>query len=98
MVGGIYVQCKCVILLECSCSAQTIFFVLEVLFDIDLRKMYLGLTDLAKGLLGDGVSAGNHNALTNSKGGDHHYTRGEITDRSPCPGLNALANQGYLFV
>ncbi|KAG9725068.1 Cloroperoxidase, partial [Aureobasidium melanogenum] len=31
-----------------------------------------------------------------SKGGDHYYTRGEITDRGPCPGLNALANQGYL--
>ncbi|KAH0042351.1 Cloroperoxidase, partial [Aureobasidium melanogenum] len=59
--------------------------------------MYLGLTDLAKGLLGgSGVSTGNHNTLTNSKGGDHYYTRGEITDRGPCPGLNALANQGYL--
>ncbi|KAG9525022.1 Cloroperoxidase, partial [Aureobasidium melanogenum] len=58
--------------------------------------MYLGPTDLAKGLLSGGVSAGDNNALTNSKGGDHYYTRGEITDRGPCPGLNALANQGYL--
>lgn len=60
--------------------------------------MYLGLTDLAKGLLGGGVSAGNTNGLINSKGGDHYYTRGDITERGPCPGLNALANQGYLFV
>ncbi|KAG9681753.1 Cloroperoxidase, partial [Aureobasidium melanogenum] len=58
--------------------------------------MYLGLTDLAKGLLGGSVSAGNTNGLTNSKGGDHYYTRGDITERGPCPGLNALANQGYL--
>lgn len=60
--------------------------------------MFLGMTDLAKGLLSSGVSAGNNKALTNSKGGDHYYTRGNITDRGPCPGLNALANQGYLFV
>ncbi|CAC9892842.1 unnamed protein product [Aureobasidium pullulans] len=38
------------------------------------------------------------NGLINSKGGDHYYTRGNIADRGPCPGLNALANQGYLFV
>ncbi|KAH0372290.1 Cloroperoxidase, partial [Aureobasidium melanogenum] len=58
--------------------------------------MYLGLTYLAKGLLGGSVSAGKTNGLTNSKGGDHYYTRGDITERGPCPGLNALANQGYL--
>lgn len=60
--------------------------------------MFLRLTDLAKGLLSGGVSAGNSNALTNSNCGDHYYARGNITDRGPCPGLNALANQGYLFV
>ncbi|KAF3938709.1 Chloroperoxidase [Dactylella cylindrospora] len=27
---------------------------------------------------------------------DHTYIRGETSCRSPCPGLNALANQGYL--
>ncbi|KAK6000392.1 hypothetical protein QM012_003638 [Aureobasidium pullulans] len=58
--------------------------------------MFLQLTDLAKGLLSGGVSAGDTNGLTNSKGGDHYYTRGNITERGPCPGLNALANQGYL--
>lgn len=27
---------------------------------------------------------------------DHTYIRGDIEQRGPCPGLNALANQGYL--
>lgn len=27
---------------------------------------------------------------------DHSYIRLNIADRAPCPGLNALANQGYL--
>lgn len=29
---------------------------------------------------------------------DHEYVRGNIVNRGPCPGLNALANQGYLYV
>jgi hypothetical protein len=29
---------------------------------------------------------------------DHSYIRLNIADRAPCPGLNALANQGYLCV
>ena len=28
---------------------------------------------------------------------DHAYIRGDIENRGPCPGLNALANQGYLY-
>ncbi|KAK3939312.1 Chloroperoxidase [Diplogelasinospora grovesii] len=27
---------------------------------------------------------------------DHTYMKGNIADRGPCPGLNSLANQGYL--
>lgn len=27
---------------------------------------------------------------------DHSYMRLNIVDRAPCPGLNSLANQGYL--
>ncbi len=27
---------------------------------------------------------------------DHSYLRGDIPHRGPCPGLNSLANQGYL--
>lgn len=60
--------------------------------------MYLGLTDLIKGLLTFSVSAKNNKILTNSKGSDHHYVRGNIADRGPCPGLNSLSNSGYLFV
>jgi hypothetical protein len=60
--------------------------------------MYLGLTDLTKGLLTSNVSAENKNVLTNSKGGDHYYVRGNITDRGPCPGLNSLSNSGFLLV
>jgi hypothetical protein len=29
---------------------------------------------------------------------DHTYARGNIENRCPCPGLNSLANQGYLCV
>jgi hypothetical protein len=29
---------------------------------------------------------------------DHEYARGNIESRGPCPGLNSLANQGYLYV
>jgi hypothetical protein len=61
-----------------------------------LGEMYLGLTDLIKGLLTFNVSAKNKSVLTNSKGGDHYYARGNITDRGPCPGLNSLSNSGYL--
>jgi hypothetical protein len=64
----------------------------------DLEKMYLGLTDLIKGLLTFNVSAKNKDLLTNSKDGDHYYARGNITDRGPCPGLNSPSNSGYLFV
>ncbi|THY97343.1 Cloroperoxidase [Aureobasidium pullulans] len=58
--------------------------------------MYLGLWDCLKGLLTFNASRTDVNGLINSKGGDHYYTRGNIADRGPCPGLNALANQGYL--
>jgi hypothetical protein len=61
-------------------------------------KMYLGLTDLIKGLLTFNVPAKNKDVLTNSKGSDHYYARGNITDRGPCPGLNSLSNSGYLSV
>ncbi|THV85047.1 Cloroperoxidase [Aureobasidium pullulans] len=58
--------------------------------------MYLGLWDCLKGFLTFDVSRRDVNGLINSKGGDYYYTRGNIANRGPCPGLNALANQGYL--
>jgi len=30
------------------------------------------------------------------KAADHTYIRGAVDGRGPCPGLNALCNQGYL--
>ena len=27
---------------------------------------------------------------------DHAYVRGDIANRGPCPGLNSLANHGFL--
>ena len=27
---------------------------------------------------------------------DHTYIKGNDSDRGPCPGLNSLANQGYM--
>ncbi|KAF2728159.1 Cloroperoxidase [Polyplosphaeria fusca] len=35
-------------------------------------------------------------AIAKAQQADHAYIRGDIGDRGPCPGLNALANQGYL--
>jgi len=32
------------------------------------------------------------------KEADHAYIRGHESQRSPCPFLNALANQNYLYV
>ena len=29
-------------------------------------------------------------------GDDHKYIKGDVENRGPCPGLNALANMGYL--
>jgi hypothetical protein len=36
--------------------------------------------------------------IANVQQEDHAYVRGNIENRGPCPGLNSLANQGYLYV
>lgn len=77
---------------------KNIVLILKSVSASDIRKMFLGLTDSAKGLLSGGVPAGTNKALTNSEGRDRFCTRGNIANRGPCPGLNALASQGYLFV
>ena len=33
----------------------------------------------------------------NTDNEDHTYIKGDIENRGPCPGLNALANMGYLY-
>jgi len=53
--------------------------------------MYLTLFNAVHGLFTSASQKPN-----GRKPQDHFYIRGDITDRGPCPGLNALANQGYL--
>jgi hypothetical protein len=58
--------------------------------------MYLSLTNIFKSALTGGAQQ--HDQLKVHDDEDHTYIRGDIETRSPCPGLNALANQGYLYV
>jgi len=62
-----------------------------------LNTMYLGIFNSLKGLLTFGVQ-GRKQEITDLPFDDHSYIRGNIADRGPCPALNALANQGYLYV
>ncbi len=57
--------------------------------------MILGLSGVLKSLFGSG-SKERDREITELATEDHVYVRGNINDRGPCPGLNALANQGYL--
>jgi len=58
--------------------------------------MYLSLTNIVKNAFTSGSQAKEQNHTEVSRDDDHAYIRGDITARGPCPGLNALANQGYL--
>ncbi|KAK0630975.1 Chloroperoxidase [Bombardia bombarda] len=60
--------------------------------------MHLTLTGLFRGLLGFGSNEARRGKEVEKIKGeeDHAYVRGNIANRGPCPGLNALANQGYL--
>jgi hypothetical protein len=55
--------------------------------------MHLGLTNLIRGLFTFG---GPKPKKSESTDHSYEYIRGPISSRGPCPGLNALANQGYL--
>jgi hypothetical protein len=59
--------------------------------------MYLGISNVLRGLF-TFRSGDKKGEATDSQSDDHSYIRGNIVDRGPCPGLNALANQGYLCV
>jgi hypothetical protein len=58
--------------------------------------MYLSLTNLFKGLFSSGYSKKGEAPSVTEEIDDHVYIKGNPDDRGPCPGLNALANQGYL--
>lgn len=56
--------------------------------------MYLSATNLVKSVFTTGYSKNVEKSVDADN--DHEYIRGDIANRGPCPGLNALANQGYL--
>ena len=58
--------------------------------------MHLTITNIIKTFLTRGFSQGFQAQPADRE--DHAYIRGEIENRGPCPGLNALANQGYLYL
>lgn len=57
--------------------------------------MYLSATEIVKNVLTSN-SRELSEAEVHEDNNDHRYIRGDIENRGPCPGLNALANQGYL--
>jgi len=57
--------------------------------------MHLGISNVLRGLFTFKFQD-KKGEITDSQSDDHSYIRGNIADRGPCPGLNALANQGYL--
>jgi len=58
--------------------------------------MYLSLTNIVKSVFTSGFQKKGTKAPEFPPDEDHTYIRGDIANRGPCPGLNALANQGYL--
>ncbi|KUJ24407.1 Cloroperoxidase [Mollisia scopiformis] len=57
--------------------------------------MYLTLISIVKSIFSSSHSKGVV-APASEENEDHVYIKGNPDDRGPCPGLNALANQGYL--
>ncbi|KAM7217632.1 putative sterigmatocystin biosynthesis peroxidase stcC [Rhypophila decipiens] len=57
--------------------------------------MQLPLTGIIRGILSP-HSKDRAKELAKLQGQEHVYIRGRVVDRGPCPGLNSLANQGYL--
>jgi hypothetical protein len=56
--------------------------------------MHLSFTNTLRGFFTFGSSPKKGESTDHS----YEYIRGDISTRGPCPGLNALANQGYLYV
>lgn len=57
--------------------------------------MHLTLTNILRNLFTSGIQE--VPPAKSLEDEDHRYIRGEVENRSPCPGLNALANQGFLY-
>ena len=58
--------------------------------------MHLTITNIIKNLFTGGFQKKSKIQSPSDVEEDHAYIRGDIENRGPCPGLNALANQGYL--
>ena len=58
--------------------------------------MHLTITKIFKSLFSGGYVKGDPPKSLDDE--DHTYIKGGQINRGPCPGLNALANQGWLFV
>jgi hypothetical protein len=58
--------------------------------------MYLTITNIIKNLFTGSFQK--KSQVESHDDEDHAYIRGDIENRGPCPGLNALANQGYLYL
>lgn len=58
--------------------------------------MHLNITNIIKTFFAGGFKQGFQ--IQPVDHGDYAYVRGELENRGPCPGLNALANQGYLYL
>ena len=56
--------------------------------------MHLTLLNILRSWFRGGYGEKSPKSIVNDD--EHAYVRGKIKNRSPCPGLNALANQGYL--
>jgi hypothetical protein len=59
--------------------------------------MYVGLLSLVRSLL-TFPSEQHREVDKGSSFDDHTYIQGNIANRGPCPGLNALVNHGHLYV
>lgn len=58
--------------------------------------MYLTLTNIVKHVFSSSYAKTGAAPVVSEERDDHAYIKGDPDNRGPCPGLNALANQGYL--
>lgn len=65
-----------------------------VLSIINCSKMYLSVSNIGTSFFSRGFVDKSKPKVNRAE--DHKYIKGDIESRSPCPGLNALANQGYM--
>jgi hypothetical protein len=60
--------------------------------------MHLTATNIVKSVVTSPFQKKGQKPADSQSSDDHAYIRGDVANRGPCPGLNALANQGYLYL